>query len=164
MSDLTEYFLGRPTTVGRPIECLTISHPSFSQVYNVVRNVRLGITAEGVDYTYIPLEITSLGARPNLDSGFKINMGDLGEIIPLELDAVAADEAFNVKPTVIWRTYREDDLTQPLQGPLTLEISDFAFKREGCSFDAKAPALNNNRTGEVYSIANFPMLRGVLKS
>lgn len=161
MTELTEYFLNRTADVGR-YECLTISHPSFSRIYNIVRNARLGIEAEGVEYTYYPLEITSIGARPNLDSGFKINLGDLGEIVPLELDAVAVDDAFNVKPVVVWRMYRSDDLTQPLQGPVTLEIKDFAFKREGCSFEAKAPSLNNNRTGELYSLARFPMLRGLM--
>lgn len=160
MTDLTEYFLNRTADVGR-YECLTISHPSFSKVYNIVRNARLGIEAEGVEYEYYPLEIASIGARPNLDSGFKINLGDLGEIVPVELDAVAADDTFATKPTVVWRMYRSDDLTQPLQGPLTLEIKDFAFKREGCSFEAKAPSLNNNRTGELYSLARFPMLRGL---
>lgn len=161
MSDLTEYFLNRTADVGR-YECLSISHPSFSKVYNIVRNARLGIEAEGVEYEYYPLEITSLGARPNLDSGFKINMGDLGEVVPVELDLVADDDTFAVKPTVVWRMYRSDDLTQPLQGPVTLEIKDFAFKREGCSFEAKAPSLNNNRTGELYSLARFPMLRGLM--
>lgn len=161
MTDLTEYFLNRTADVGR-YECLTITHPSFSKVYNIVRNARLGIEAEGVTYEYYPLEITSIGARPNLDSGFTINMGDLGEIIPKELDAVATDDAYKVKPTVVWRTYRTDDLNQPLQGPVTLEIKDFAFRREGCSFDAKAPAVNNNRTGEIYSLKRFPMLRGVV--
>ncbi len=162
MTDLTEYFLNRRADVGR-YECLSISHPSFSKTYHIVRNARLGITAEGVDYEYYPLEITSIGARPNLDSGFKINLGDLGEIVPLELDLVADDDDFITKPSVIWRMYRSDDLTQPLQGPITLEIKDFAFKREGCSFEAKAPSLNNNRTGELYSLARFPMLRGVMK-
>jgi hypothetical protein len=163
MSDLTEYFLNRTASVGR-YECLTISHPSFSKVYNIVRNARLGINAQGVEYEYYPLEITSMGDRPNLDSGFKINLGDLGEIVPKELDAVALDDAYNVKPIVVWRMYRSDDLTQPLLGPLTLEIKNLAFTREGCSFEAKAPALNNNRTGEIYTITRFPMLRGVLLS
>jgi hypothetical protein len=161
MSDLTEYFLNRTADVGR-YECLSISHPSFSKVYNIVRNARLGIEAEDVEYSYYPLEITSISARPNLDSGFKINMGDLGEIVPVELDLVAAEDTFNVKPIVVWRMYRSDDLTQPLQGPVTLEIKDFAFKREGCSFEAKAPSLNNNRTGELYSLTRFPMLRGLM--
>lgn len=161
MTDLTDYFLNRTADVGR-YECLSISHPSFSKTYNIVRNARLGITAEGVDYEYYPLEITSIGDRPNLDSGFKITLGDLGEIVPVELDAVANDDAFNVKPTVIWRTYRSDDLTQPLQGPLELEIKDFAFNRSGCSFEAKAPSLNNNRTGEIYTVTRFPMLRGLM--
>lgn len=163
MSDLTEYFLNRSSSVGK-FETLEISHPSFSKIYRIVRNHRLGITAEGEDYEYYPLSITSIGSRPNLDSGFKIVMGDLGEVVPTELDLVADEDAFDVKPTVIWRTYRSDDLTQPLQGPLTLEIKDFAFKKEGCSFEARAPNLNNNRTGENYSVTRFPSMRGILAS
>lgn len=161
MSTLTEYFLNRSVTIGK-FECLSISHPAFSKVYHLVRNNRLGLTAEGIDYEYYPLAIQSLGARPDLDSGFKITLGDLGEVIPTELDLIATADAFDVKPTVIWRTYASNDLTQPLQGPLTLEIKDFAFNKEGCSFEARAPRLNNNRTGEIYSVTRFPMLRGTM--
>lgn len=160
MTDLTDYFLNRTADVGR-YECLSISHPSFSKTYNIVRNARLGITAESIDYEYYPLQITSMGARPNLESGFKIVLGDLGETLPTELDRVATDDAYFTKPVVIWRTYRSDDLTQPLQGPLTLEISNFAFDGESCSFEAKAPSVNNNRTGEIYSSTRFPMLKGL---
>lgn len=167
MSDLTEYFLNRTADVGKH-ETLEISHPAFSKIYRVVRNppppIILGLLAEGEQYDYYPLEITSLGARPNLDSGFSINMGDLGEVIPTELDLVAEDDSWLIKPTVIWRTYRSDDLTQPLQGPITLEVSNFAFKKEGCSFEARAPSLNINRTGEIYTTTRFPMLRGAMLS
>lgn len=161
MSELSEYFLNRSAAVGA-YECLSISHPAFSKTYNIVRNSRLGLTAEGVDYEYYPLAIQSLGSRPDLDSGFKITLGDLGEIIPTELDLVANDDSFDTKPVVVWRTYRSDDLTQPLQGPLELEISDFAFNKTGCSFEARAPRLNSNRTGELYATARFPMLRGTM--
>lgn len=166
MSDLTEYFLNRKADVGRH-ECLSISHPAFSKVYNVVRNppapYSSGLTAEGTHYEYYPLDIKSIGFRPNLDSGFRINLGDLGEIVPTELDLVAEDDTFSIKPTVIWRMYRSDDLAQPIQGPLTLEASQLSFKAEGCSFEAKAPSVNNNRTGELYNTTRFPMLAGVMK-
>ena len=67
-----------------------------------------------------------------------------------------------VRPIVKYRTYRSDDLTQPIFGPVTLEIATLAMTREGASFDARAPSLNVNRTGEVYSLTRFPMLRALL--
>lgn len=163
MSDVTEYFLNRSVSVGR-YETLEISHSAFSKTYYVVRNARNGIVAEGIQYEYYPLEITNLGARPDLDSGFTISFGDLGEILPMEVDRIAQADAYSEKPKVIYRSYRSDDLTKPLIGPIELEASNFSFKQEGATFDAKAPALNINRTGEIYSFTNFPMLAGISAS
>lgn len=166
MSRYSEFFLNSKASVVA-LELLEISHPSFSQVYRRVRNAIHGVTVTLEDATvatfdYYPLKITSMGARTDLESGFRIDVGDLGEVLPLELDLVAQADTFDVKPTVIYRSYRSDDLTQPLFGPLRLEIATFSFTREGASFEAKAPSLNNNRTGETYDLTRFPMLRGFL--
>jgi len=97
-----------------------------------------------------------------LDQSFTFTLGDLGELLPKELDAVASANGFSEKPRVVYRTYRSDDLTKPLFGPILLEVESFAFNREGASFTAKAPSLNINKTGEVYRLERFPMLRGFL--
>jgi hypothetical protein len=149
------------------LELIEISHPNFSQVYRKVRNHLEGVTVTLEDgslatFDYYPLKITSMGAKTDLDSGFKIDLGDLGEILPIELDNVAIADNFKVKPKVIYRTYRSDDMTQPLFGPFDFEVTTFSFKKEGASFEAKAPALNSNRTGENYDLSRFPMLRGFL--
>ncbi len=114
------------------------------------------------DFTYYPLRIVGVGARDNLDFGLKIDLGDLGEVLPTELDAVSSESGYEEKPVVKYRTYRSDDLTAPLFGPLVLEVRSFSFNREGSTFEAKAPALNVNKTGELYKIDRFPMLRGFL--
>jgi len=84
--------------------------------------------------------------------------------LPVELDNVATADTLNTKPVVIWRTYQSDDLTQRLQGPLTLEISILHLRTGLAPLMQKPLSLNNNRTGENYSIAKFPMLRGVMKT
>jgi hypothetical protein len=89
-------------------------------------------------------------------------MGDLGEIIPMELDLVEQADGFLTKPTLKYRNFRSDDLENVLYGPVTLEIKTFSFNREGCLFEAKAPSLNVSKTGEIYSLDRFPMLRGML--
>lgn len=166
MTDYAEFFLGSKASVVQ-LELLEISHPSFTKVYRVVRNAKAGVTvtletAEVAAFDWYPLKITSTAARADLGQDIQIDLGDLGEVLPLELDAVASSDAFATKPTVKYRTYRSDDLTVPLFGPLVLEVTTFAFKREGSGFTAKAPELNISKTGELYRLDRFPMLRGFL--
>ena len=166
MTDYSEFFLNSASSVVE-LDLLEISHPSFTQAYYVVRNHTAGVTvtletAASQFFTYYPLRVTRLAARDDLDQTLRIDIGDLGELVPAELDEVAADDAFDVKPTVKYRSYRSDDLTAPLSGPITLEVVTFNFTREGCSFEARAPQLNVNKTGELYTFDRFPMLRGFL--
>lgn len=166
MADYAEFFLNSASSVVQ-LECLEISHPAFTKTYRVVRNATNGITVRyenGVyyDHSYYPLAIQSIGSRGDLDQGLTINLGDLGEVLPKELDAVTSDNSFDVKPVVKYRTFRSDDLNNVLFGPLVLEVKTFSFNREGSSFEAKAPSLNINKTGELYKLDRFYPLRGFL--
>lgn len=166
MSAYSEFFLKSRASVVQ-LELLEITHPSWSQDYRIVRNAALGVTVtleteEVAEFDYYPCRVTSLGNRNNLDQAFRVDLGDLGEVLPLELDAVAADDNFMTKPQVLYRTYRSDDLAAPLFGPIELEVDSFSFKAEGSSFVARAPRLNDVATGELYKLDRFPMLRGFL--
>ena len=166
MTDYTEFFLSSKSSVVQ-LETLEISHSAFTQTYRVVRNAVAGVTvtletAAQASFTYYPLRITGVGLRENLDFGIKVDLGDLGEVLPEELDAVASADGYEEKPIVIYRTYRSDDLTSPLFGPVVLEVKSFSFNRQGSTFEARAPSLNVNKTGELYSLDRFPMLRGFL--
>jgi hypothetical protein len=164
MSNYSEFFLNSKSSVVR-LETLEISHPNFTKTYRVVRNSVAGLTAkletgETVTFDYYPLRITSSGSRDDLDASIRIDLGDLGEILPTELDNVSSANGFSTKPVVKYREYRSDDLNNVLNGPIVLQVTTFSFKREGSSFEAKAPSLNVNRTGEIYDFERFPMLRG----
>ena len=166
MSRYTEFFLNSKSSVVQ-LETLEVSHPDFTKTYRVVRNAVEGVTltlenGNSATFDYYPLQIENAGVRDDLDQSIKINLGDLGEVLPKELDKVSSNDGFGTKPIVIYRTYRSDDLSRPLFGPVTLEVSTFAFNREGSTFEAKAPSLNINKTGEIYSLDRFPMLRGFL--
>lgn len=167
MSEYSEFFLNTPSRVVQ-LELLEISHPNFSKVYRIVRNNRLGCTVtleDGITtvfFEYYPVKITRSNTDNSLDQVYKIQLGDLGELIPKELDLVSAADGFLVKPQVRYRTYRSDDLSKPLLGPMDLEIVDMPMTREGASFEAQAPSLNNTQTGEVYDFDRFPGLRGFL--
>jgi hypothetical protein len=166
MSAYSEFFLNSRSSVVQ-LELLEISHSKFTKVYRVVRNSMNGVTVTletgaQATFDYYPLRIENSGAKDDLDQSFNITLGDLGEVLPKELDNVASLNGFSEKPRVVYRTYRSDDLTRPLFGPIVLEVESFAFNREGSSFTAKAPSLNINKTGEVYRLERFPMLRGFL--
>ena len=166
MSKYTEFFLASKSSTVK-LETLEISHPSFSQTYYVVRNATKGMTAtlesgENIFFEYYPLEISDNGSRENLDFGIDITLGDLGELLPQEIDRVIEAETFDIKPTVVYREFRSDYLDSPMFGPYILQAPNLNFKKQGASFRAEAPSLNINKTGEVYNLERFPMLRGFL--
>jgi hypothetical protein len=162
-----EYFLNSSREVVQ-LDLLDITHPAFTQIYRRVRNNRDGVTVtletgEDVAYEWYPMEITELGDNNDLDTGFRVSFGDLGEVLPTELDAVTRADMMHIKPTIVYRAYRSDDLSSPMIGPLSLEATTFSFAGEGASFEATAPYVNKTRTGETYNLARFPILRGFLK-
>lgn len=166
MSVYTEFFLNSKSSVVQ-LELLEISHPNFSKIYRLVRNATNGINVRlednlFYDFVYCPLKISLANEKDDLDQIIKIQLGDLGEIIPNEMDLVYAADGFLNKPVLKYRTFRSDDLLNVLYGPIILEIKTFSFNKEGCLFEAKAPSLNINKTGEIYSLDRFPMLRGML--
>jgi hypothetical protein len=163
----SEFFLGSNSKVAE-LETLEISHPNLSRTYWIVRNKRDGLIANLEDgstsqaFEYYPLRISQRGARADLDQGFSITVGDLGQTLPDELDAIAAAGGFAIKPLVKYRTYRSDYLTLPLYGPVKVQIKSVGMTSEGSILEAVAPGLNSSKTGELYRIDRFPMLRGLL--
>lgn len=166
MTTEAEFFLGSKSSVVQ-LDTIEITHPSFSKTYRLVRNAVNGLTATletdaTVSFDYYPMKFTKASLADDLDFAIQIDFGDLGEIIPDELDRVSVADSYGVYPSVIYRTYRSDDLTEPLVGPLRLRVESFSTNGSGCSFNAKAPSLNVIKTGESYDIDRFSGLRGFL--
>ena len=169
MSDeryISFYLTSRSSVV--QLELIEITHPNFTRDYRIVRNHRSGLTVtlpgEGAPsvFDYFPLRIAKGATRDDLSQHLRIDIGDLGEEWPEQLDAVAAADGFDVTPKVRYWAYRSDDLSEPLVGPLEYEVKAFTFTETGASFTAEAPDLNQSMTGESYSLDRFPMLRGYL--
>jgi hypothetical protein len=171
MSDLTEFYLNTRSDIWEA-ELIEISHPNFTQTYRIARNVEAGadsITVDlsgaetGVEFTYYPIHVQPAGARDDLDASIRLDVGDLGELVPGEIDAVASAGGFMTKPALRYWTYRSDILTEPMYGPLTLEIPQIALNDRGCSIDARAPQLNATKTGERWTLARVQMLLGFVR-
>jgi len=147
------------------VECFRISHVAFTQTYNIVRNVVGGFTAQGVTYDYYPVSVEPLGTKEDLDQSMSIVFGDLGEIVPREIDAIRSADAFDKYPSLVYLTYSSSDTggtPSPMFGPVELEIRKFSMTKEGCAFIATAPQVNNTKVGELYLITRFKMLDGLL--
>jgi hypothetical protein len=162
-TSFAQFWLDKPASV-KPLDLLEISHPNFTDTYRIVRNKIGGCTAtiDGVSrsFTYYPLRITPKSARANLDYGEQIDLGDLGDIVGDEIDAIAAADGYGTKPTVRRWIFSSANLVTPVVGPITLEIPAMPMQRIGTSFVAQAPSLNMNRTGEPYLLARFSGLAG----
>lgn len=165
MTDYSEFFLSSRANVVQ-LELIEFSHPNFTKVYRIVRNDPDGVTVDlspseqGVQFDYFPARFQALGARDDLDSGIRIDIGDVGETVPQEINAVAAAGGFRAKPTVRYWAFRNDALSAPIFGPMLLEVPAVTMTEEGASLEARAPALNTTRTGARYTIDRFPMQRG----
>lgn len=167
MGTYTEYFLNSRSSVVQ-LELVELSHPNFAQVHRIVRNARDGVTVDlspselGVPFVYYPAHVEPTGARDDLDSGIRMDLGDVGEVVPAEIDAVAEAGGFMTKPAVRYWTFRSDDLASPMFGPIHLEVPSISFNEEGASFEARAPSLNSTKTGERLTLDRIPMQRGFL--
>lgn len=166
MSLLSEFFFGSPANVAQ-LDLLEITHPQFTQDYRLVRNHAKGVTVDheggggSFAYEYTPMSIKPLGSDNSLNQSLRVVLGDVGEIIQAEVEAVLEANGMNVRPVVTFRTYRSDDLSQPMFGPLTLEMGDVTTSASnGNSFAAEPPRTNATRTGLAYDARQFPMLRG----
>lgn len=162
-----EFFLDTESAVVQ-LDCISISHPDFTQSYHIVRNAVAGVNVTLEEalgnryYEFYPLQVKPMGFKDDLDQGFMITIGDTGDTLPGEIDAVAAADGFATMPTFVYRAYRSDDLTVPLFGPVNLVIKKITMAKEGATFEARAPLVNEGRTGELYRLDRFPMLRGLL--
>lgn len=164
MTRYSEFFFADTSEVVQ-YDTFVISHPSFSREFAVVRNARDGITAtsesgDSIDFQFVPMRVEDLGKATDLDYGLRVTLGDLGEIVPQELDLVHSAASYDQYPTAVYRAYASDTLTAPMLGPFTLKITALSFSREGCVFECRPQTVNRTRTGEPYTVEKFFTLAG----
>jgi hypothetical protein len=163
MSDYTSFFFNAKGGLLR-IDCIEISHPSFSKVFRFVRNVRDGILVkheDALDYQYMHevFELNRSNVTADLDQTIQITFADYKDELKLEIES--AD--YTQPATFKYRAYRDDDLSMPMIVLETLQVISVNNDSFGIvTFDAKAEGLNDVKTGLIYSIEDYPMLRALL--
>lgn len=162
-----DYFLrGNPDDVR--LMLIEVTHPAFAHTYRYVQNHVNGVTVQHDDgsparYIYTPVGIKKSNVSDDLDQSITVTVGDLGLHLPDDLDRVRQSAgSLKIKPVLNYREYISSDLSKPALSILGLEVADAQFAKEGVAFVCRAKQLNLTKTGEVYSIDKFRMLRGFL--
>lgn len=159
-----EYWLrGRHDDVR--LECIEIKHPSFSRDYRFVRNHADGVRVRHEDKVYrdyepLPLTIRAGQSADNLQQSFTIGIGDVGQIMPFEIDRLRRGQHSTTRPTLNYRVYLTSDLTEPMTSVRGLEITDNQPQKRGAVFKCQAKQLNKTSTGIIFTDDLFKSLRG----
>ena len=167
MPDYTSFFLDSSEVL--PLECVEISHPDFDQPFRYVKNDANGVTVkhaaggQDVEYVYQPMSIQRSTVTNDLDQKLNLTIADVDDELIKSVVSARLGANWKVRPSVKWRLYRDDDLTAPMVSLQTLEVATLSKDGSGnCTFDAQAPELNSVKTGEIYSLERFPLLRGMI--
>lgn len=169
VAELLKFYLGSLKETAM-LEFVEIKHSALSKVWRITKNFPEGITVKHEDgaayaYEYWPLALSFDGRKVDLDSGLRLDLGDLGTLMPQEIDNIIRAGGIGEKPVMLYRIYSSDNLDEPLSGPVSFEIHSVSRNAEGSSIEAKAPLINTSGTGLIYTLDGpFEPLRDYLYS
>lgn len=159
MADLISFYLNASSGVV-PLECVEISHPSFPKVFRYVKNDSDGIVAEGQSYVYQPMSIKRNNVSNDLEQTLSLTIADMDDELASSVSKIRESSYPNVKPECKFKLFRDDDLSSTMYQIQTLEIPTISKDSTGLvTFDAQAPQLNSVKTGQTYTIEDYPLLR-----
>lgn len=161
MTDYTAFFLNNSGGVVQ-LECLEISHPSFTKVFRYTRNDEDGIQIEDNFYQYQPMSIKRTNVTNDLEQKLSITLADMEDELMNAIENIRSSSSSRVKPKIVFKIYRDDDLSAPMIEMQTLEIPTISKDSTGlATFDAQAPELNSVKTGKLYTFEDYPLLKGI---
>lgn len=163
MSELNDFYLDSTPSSGL-IECVEISHSLWPQPLRYVTNHAFGVTVKhenGVTtaYEFMPLQLQKGASSNDLDRTLSITVSDLGEVVP-QLLKIIRDANSIERPRVIMRSYSSANLNAPFSIEDGLEVEDRTSNHEATTFKAATKRANSTGTGMLYTVENFPSLRG----
>lgn len=146
------------------LECIEISHPNWPSVLRYVVNSSESMIlthedGQSFEYTYAPVNITRAADEDTLDQELSFTLGDVGEVVPELIDLIIHDEVIEL-PLVSYRAYLIGQHDSPIFVARNLELESVTRDFKGTRGDSKAPGLNDNGNGEVYSASTDPSLIG----
>ncbi|OTG78496.1 hypothetical protein B9T31_17565 [Acinetobacter sp. ANC 4558] len=159
--DYTSFFLNSSGGVVQ-LECIEISHPSFTKTFRYVRNDEDGVKIGKDVYQYQPMSIKRANVTNDLEQRFSITLADMEDEFSDAIDNIHQSASPRVKPKLVLKMYRDDDLSAPMNEIQTLEIATISGDSTGLvTFEAQAPELNAVKTGRLFTFEDYPLLRGI---
>lgn len=159
---MESFFLTKTSAIAK-IDCIELYHPDFGCLrYQSYDDDGINVKHENGlehDYDFESFEITRGNITSDLDQGFSITFADYKDDLKNRVNA-----ADHMTPIVFsWRLYRSDDLNSPMFVQRDLYVIRVNSDGTGMvTFEASAEQLNNVKTGDVYTINTYPMLRSTI--
>lgn len=146
------------------IECIEISHSKWPLIlrYVINSNEAMNLTHEdgqAFEYTYAPVSISRSTDQDTLEQELSFTLGDVGEAVPTLIDLFIHDEVIEL-PNVSYRAYLMGKYDVPIFVARDLELESVTRDWQGTRGDSRAPGLNDNGNGEIYSASTDPSLIG----
>ena len=159
---MESFFLTKTSAIAK-IDCIELYHPDFGYLrYQAYDDDGIAVKHEDgapQHYDFESFEITRGNITSDLDQGFSITFADYKDDLKSKVNA-----ADHMTPIVFsWRLYRSDDLDIPMFVQRDLYVIRVNSDGTGMvTFEASAEQLNNVKTGDVYTINTYPMLRSTI--
>lgn len=146
------------------VEFLEITQPKWPYPLRYVVNSSQAINVfheNGSQVTYAPAPITiSRSSEENtLDQELGFTLGDLGEAVPQLIDLFIHDEVIEL-PLVSYRAYLVGQYNTPVWVARNLELESVTRDWKGTQGESRAPGLNDNGNGDLYSASTDKSLIG----
>lgn len=156
-----DFYLKATSGVAR-IDAIELSHPDFPTIYlqnyDDEQDLPLVFNDAAQLHKYAQFDVGRGNSAPDLEQSFTINL--LEEVDEIN---VLIDSASHLQPiTFKWRWYRSDDYSAPIETIESLTIANISFNGNGFSFTASAEPLNSVATGKIYTLEDYPMLKGTI--
>ena len=164
MANQNSFFL-TDTSAVRKVDTIELNHPDWVAPFyfqsewineEMVATNEDGIT---VTYQYQLFEVDRSNVVADLDQGVSITFADYIDELKTAINSADHMQAVTLK----YRMFRDDDLTSPLDFIQTLQILKVNNDANGTvTFEASAEQLNSVKTGDVYTLNNYPLLKGTI--
>lgn len=157
---LRRYLASAPQAI-RNIVVIEIAHSAFSKTWWLWRERKaktVGLeTGASVEVLCANIDIQLAASDGTLNQKFNVSIDtvDNADTFRRELKTIPVDTEEPV--SFVYREYLSDDLSAP-QAFVGLQVSDTSYVRGAATLVATSPRYDLNRTGEIYSRRDVPML------
>jgi hypothetical protein len=110
-------------------------------------------------FHYCPAALKFSNRDETLNRELVVDILDLGDVIRRQFKFIEQKNKISVRPKLIYRAYRSDDLDSPMVGPVEYEVQGVSFNLAGATLSASSRTLNNSKTGIIYNTAILPSMR-----